>query len=134
MRVLVQSIKRNGRAQVSICSGGKIKSASVHRLVAEAFIGCPPEPTAMACHKDGNPLNNTPENLYWGDPKSNAADAINHGTVQFGEKNVNAKLNPDIVRSIKADQRSSTIAAPEYGIAVSTYCRIKSGRLWRHVT
>jgi HNH endonuclease len=134
MKILAQSINSTGRLQVSICVDKKTKSCKVHRLVAEAFFGKPQNNTAMVCHKDGDPLNNTPENLYWGDARSNGADAIVHGRVQIGERNVNAKLTPEMVRAIRRDVRTSTIAAPEYGVAASTFCRIKKGRSWRHVT
>lgn len=34
----------------------------------------------MALHRDGDALNNTPENLYWGSYSENMRDAIEHGT------------------------------------------------------
>ena len=48
----------------------------VHRLVAEAFIGPCPDGKSHVAHRDGNPQNNTPENLYWATPKENAAARI----------------------------------------------------------
>lgn len=134
MKVLAQSLKKAGWLQVSICRDTKISAECVHRLVAEAFFGKPEDPKAMVCHMDGNPSNNVPENLYWGNAKSNSADAIAHGTVARGERNCNAKLTADIIRAIRKDHRSSTVAAPEYGVVVSTFCRIRNGVAWRHVS
>lgn len=51
----------------------------VHRLVLFAFRGDPPAGKPFACHRDGNPANNRLENLYWGSPADNAADAVRHG-------------------------------------------------------
>lgn len=48
----------------------------VHRLVAAAFFG----PSEMLIrHLDGDPTNNTVENLRYGTPLENAADRIAHG-------------------------------------------------------
>lgn len=49
---------------VSLCSGGLVVKYQVHRLVAAAFIPNP-EGKAQVNHKDGNPSNNTVENLEW---------------------------------------------------------------------
>lgn len=55
------------------------RRAFVHVLVLEAFIG--PRPNrADCCHRDGNPRNNVPQNLYWGSRSENVQDAIRHGT------------------------------------------------------
>jgi len=54
------------------------KLAYIHRLVCEAWHG--PRPEGMECrHLDGNPFNNTPDNLRWGTSKENAQDTLRHG-------------------------------------------------------
>lgn len=51
----------------------------VHVLVAAAFLG--PRPTGMQiCHNDGNPANNTVENLRYDTPSENMQDSLRHGT------------------------------------------------------
>ena len=50
-----------------------------HRLVALAFHGEPPEGKHLVRHLDGNGLNNSPENLAWGDDEDNYQDAVRHG-------------------------------------------------------
>lgn len=53
--------------------------AGVHRIVALAFIGPPLLASkTLVCHRDGNPANNRPENLYWGDHIDNGADMVRH--------------------------------------------------------
>ena len=74
----------------------------VHRLVAEAFIGpCPPGKSHVA-HRDGNPQNNTLENLYWATPKENAADRMRHGKYKNGEGHAMARISDDDARIIRA--------------------------------
>ena len=70
----------SGYLAVELSVRGKSLTAPVHRLVCEAFHGPAPEGKPLALHKDGNPLNNTPENLYWGDASENQRDAVTHGT------------------------------------------------------
>lgn len=72
---LTQQIDKNGYARVSYRNG----TASVHRLVCEAFNGPAPFPNAMVLHRDDVKLNNTPTNLRWGTMKENAEDARRNG-------------------------------------------------------
>lgn len=67
---------------------GKMIAAKVHRLVAMAFIGEPPEGKPHCCHYDGNPQNNHVSNLRWDTAKANAADSLRHGTHTQASKTV----------------------------------------------
>lgn len=51
----------------------------VHRLVARAFVGEPPEDKPMVLHWDDNPHNNTVGNLRYGDAQDNKDDAVRNG-------------------------------------------------------
>lgn len=55
----------NGYNTISLYKGGSNNSYFVHRLVALTFLGEPSSPDLVVNHKDGNKLNNTPENLEW---------------------------------------------------------------------
>jgi hypothetical protein len=56
------------------------KTAMVHTLVAQAFLG--PRPVGQEVrHLDGNSINNTLGNLAYGTHAENREDAIRHGTV-----------------------------------------------------
>lgn len=68
-----------GYPQVTLSVSGKPHFKYVHQLVCEAFNGA--RTGRDTRHLDGNPLNNTPENLAWGSPKENYADRVRHGTV-----------------------------------------------------
>lgn len=63
-----------GYRRVTMYSGGRVR-VTVHRLVCEAWHG-PPPPGALACHRNDEPLDNRPENLHWGTPKSNVREAV----------------------------------------------------------
>ncbi len=54
----------NGYAMVCLCKNSKIFNASVHRLIAEAFIPNPSQKKTVN-HIDGNRLNNDISNLEW---------------------------------------------------------------------
>ena len=55
-----------------------IHRVKVHRLIALAFI---PNPNnyPIVCHKDNNPTNNKPENLYWGTQSHNMQQMVRDG-------------------------------------------------------
>lgn len=62
-----------------VADGVKIhRTYQVHALVLEAFIG--PRPSGMVCcHNDGDPLNNSVDNLRWDTQASNILDIVKHG-------------------------------------------------------
>ncbi|MEN6347536.1 MAG: NUMOD4 domain-containing protein [Armatimonadia bacterium] len=69
--------RKTKRLQVRLHKNGRGHTLNVHRLVAQAFV--PGEaPGLLALHSDGNALNNTPGNLYWGTYSQNAIDRENH--------------------------------------------------------
>lgn len=72
-----------GHLAVSLRRDGKNREFSVHVLVLEAFVS--PRPDGMlACHNDGDPANNSAENLRWDTPSANGLDAVRHGRRQRG--------------------------------------------------
>lgn len=115
---------------------GKRPSRTIHRLVAEAFLGpCPP---GMECrHLDGNKRNNRLENLAWGTALENAADKARHGTRRQGESTNNSKLTEREVLRIRADhaggRESFGALARRFGVSEATIRRVVKRELWRHV-
>jgi len=75
------------------------KRTRISCLVLETFVS--PRPAGMwALHKTPNRFNNRLNNLYWGTPKQNSIDMINHGNSLRGIKNSQTKLNELQVRII----------------------------------
>lgn len=68
-----------GRLQVRVYHETIPTTRSVHSLVCEAFYGPAPKHKPWALHRNGDHLDNRPENLYWGTPKENSQDAKRHG-------------------------------------------------------
>lgn len=77
-RVLKQTISKRGYFTVALHNHGQ-RTATVHRLVAEAFI---PNPNKLPVvrHLNDSPLDNRLENLSWGTQRDNTNDAIRNGT------------------------------------------------------
>lgn len=75
-----KAIGRETYKMVSIFLNGKQVSKYFHRLVAEAFI---PNPENKPCvnHKDGNKLNNRPDNLEWVTFSENNQHAWDEGLI-----------------------------------------------------
>lgn len=65
-RILLQHVGNHGYYVVTLAKGSKVKLASVHRLIAIAFI-TNPDPNTMKDinHKDGCRTNNDINNLEW---------------------------------------------------------------------
>jgi hypothetical protein len=58
------SINLDGYYVVNLCKNGKIKTFTVHRLVAQAFVPNPKN-KPFVNHIDGDKLNNYYKNLEW---------------------------------------------------------------------
>jgi|GEM_PF-1886694 len=58
---------------------GKIENVTVHRMVADHFLGGKPSPELVINHKDGNKQNNNAENLEWVTLSQNIQHAYDNG-------------------------------------------------------
>jgi hypothetical protein len=80
-----------GHLWLRVRFNGKLKSIGVHHMICRAFHGPMPE-KRECCHKDGNPRNNTPDNLYWGTRSDNIRDQMRHGVFR-GSMNLMTKTH-----------------------------------------
>ena len=74
-RILKQKQTKDKCFRVTLWKDKTPKGWLVHRLVAMAFLGLPPEEKYTVNHKDGNRENNCVDNLEW----LSLADNIRHG-------------------------------------------------------
>ncbi len=118
---------------------GKPCRRMAHRLVAIAFLGFPVDKTLTdVAHNDGNPRNNSVENLRWATHRDNQLDMNNHGTMQNGEKCITAKISKEQAVDIRERAKSGPRGiqrrlASEYGISVAQVCRITNSTRWRSI-
>lgn len=131
-RTMTIKIDRYGYANVRLNRDGKQTWQKVHRLVCEAWHGRPPTGTQCA-HLDGNPLNNSPENLAWVTAAENTAHKKLHGRPHggtTGERHPMAKLTAGQVEEIRAAEESVRQLAARYGVSFAQISRIRSGKMW----
>lgn len=78
-KVMKPAPSSTGRLAVSLRNLGRSRSHTIHSLVLSAFVGPRPD-RAVICHKDGNHLNNSLQNLRYGTYSENQYDRVKHGT------------------------------------------------------
>ena len=78
----------------------KLKTCTVHKLVAMAFLGPKPE-GQWVLHGPNGKNDNSVENLYYGTPAQNVQDKWRDGTVIIGEAHHKAKLKEADVIEIR---------------------------------
>lgn len=67
------------------------------------------------CHNDGNPSNNTLDNLRYDSRSGNSMDKVRHGTHNRGTNHWNSKFTPDDIRAIR---HAHACGAPSKEIAL----------------
>jgi len=132
-RILRLAVEKNGYVRIGLHGSGGVKRMSVHRLVAEAFIGSAPSPFHEVAHIDGNRHFNAASNLRWATRKENHADKLKHGTAQRGGRNPNSKLTRSKAIAIKRSGKKLADIASEYGLSVGTVVNIRKGHTWSHL-
>lgn len=75
---LMRGAMMGGHLAVALSRGGRARSRYIHQLVLETFVGPRPNKN-IACHNDGDPLNNRLDNLRWDTPANNLHDMVRHG-------------------------------------------------------
>ena len=112
------------------------RNVFLHVLVLEAFRG--PRPKGyVSRHLDGNPENNSLDNLVWGTYEENTADMKRHGTVILGEKCLAAKLTGTQVLAIVDEKKTgkmNTEIAKNYPVTPQNIGDIVRGNTWAWLT
>ncbi len=130
--VLKPQMDRLGYPRVHLRRQGTNYTRFVHRLVALAFLGLPPNPTDVANHKDTDKSNARPSNLEWITQLENVRHGESHGLNPHASGAV-AKLSAADVRLIRATGSSvSQVAlARRFGVNQTTISRVLLGRTFR---
>lgn len=124
----------------------------VHRLVALAFIGPPPDDTRrFVNHIDGNRFNNRADNLEWVSSRENSQHAARLGLMASGDRH-GSKLHPESVvrgtrqgltrlsdddvkeiRRLFDEGHPQRAIARAFGLGKSTVAHIGHRRTWTHI-
>lgn len=86
-RILKQHLKKNGYLCVDLSKETKVKTLTVHRIVAMAFLE-KIEGKEQVNHKNGNKLDNRVENLEWVTSQENRIHAFKTGLQHGNGKKV----------------------------------------------
>lgn len=137
-RVLRQHITRQGYRSVQYSDDKRIThTVNVHRLVLLAFVGPPPRSKPLACHNNGDKLDNRLSNMRWDNARSNQADAIAHGTSVAGSRNVSAKITEAQALAIRAAPHTGrghvNRLAREHGVSRYLISKLLNRKTWRHI-
>lgn len=139
---------KRGYPVLGLWRNGEGHTKAVHRLVCAAFHGSAPQPRMDVAHKNGDRLDNRPENLRWATRAENERDKLAHGRSNIGSRNGQAILTEasaiEIRRRLATAPRSSGMGArirkgvapalaKEYGVTVAAIRNIARGTHWRHV-
>lgn len=91
--------QNRGYLHVELAKNGVRKSATVHRLVAMAFIPNPGN-LPLINHKDENPLNNRAENLEWCDCSYNSGYSLSRHPERAKNKKATEKYGKRLTLKI----------------------------------
>lgn len=130
------SSKTKRYLRVTLNVGGVRICFNSHRLVARAFVHGETETRNQVNHKDGNPENNTPDNLEWVTCLENKHHAISTGLQWYvkGEDRKDAKLNyeaiADILHRYFFQFEKLQSIGEDYGMQLEYMSLIVRGKRW----
>lgn len=129
-RILKLRMHTHGYLRVQL---GADNEEYVHRLVCEAFHGCPKSPDLHADHINGVRADNRVENLRWLEPEANRALR----KFPRGSQRPEAKINEATAARIKAHtsrhRGEAARLGRELGVSAPIIRQIWRGVSWRYV-
>lgn len=134
-RILKGSVFDKGRVRLEFRKDGRRVSISKASVIALTFIGPRPSPAYEVNHKNGDPSNDTPDNLEWATRSENILHAFQIGLNHSGESHPHAKLTDADVIEIRhlLKTKSLSFIAKQFNIGTDHVSRIKTGKKWTHL-
>ena len=139
----------SGYPRVALCSENDRNHQFVHRIVARAFIGQPPDRQPHVNHKNGDRSDARLQNLEYVSPEENFRHAeLVLGSISFpfggkkpqavrGERHYRARLTAEKVHKIRALRRSARASyrklARMYNVSTMTVFYAANANTWSHV-
>lgn len=124
----------DGYLRVSLSDHGGRIDATVHALVATAFLG--PRPSGHEVnHIDSDKGNNHVANLEYVTRSANLLHRVQLG-IGRGERNGAARITADVARAIRRDHTAGMgykRLAQRYGVTWAIARGVASGKTWAHV-
>jgi HNH endonuclease len=118
-----------GRLEAVLSKDKTTAKFPVHKLVLLTFVGECPE-GMESCHRDGNPLNNSLENLRWDSRTANGYDRLKHKTHNT------QKLSEQDVKDIRwmlGLEVTQKELALMFGVKPQSVYNIRVGKTWSHI-
>jgi len=97
------------------------------RLVLFAFVGFP-DKGQECCHNNGDPSNNSLDNVRWGTHLENNRDRVRHGTYPTNEDHPMCKHTNEYIKKIRSGEITRKQAHAD-GINPNYYCQIMSNNI-----
>jgi hypothetical protein len=134
-KTLKHQTQSNGYKTVNLWKDKKVKTCTIHRLIAQAFIPNPNNKPVIN-HKNLNKADNSIENLEWCSHSENIKHAKDNG-LGVGEKNGNSKLTKEQVLEIREKYKfrkyTHIMLGNEYGVRENYIQRIVAKQVWKHI-
>lgn len=129
---------KRGYLRVSLWTEKGCRKFSIHKLMAETFLGVRPDGHVVR-HLDGDNSNNNISNIAYGTRAQNELDKAAHGTALQGIKHPKSKLTDNQVKKIRHafDRDGSNFLvksfAEKYNVSPATIRGIVLRKRWKHL-